>query len=111
MQADPFFLQDLVFSSSEITKRMNIRVRSSAQLFVLARDQALFKVQFFGGDRAGDLGRIKTKEILYFPEKRLYSSSMSQMTRRILFIYSNLFSSLELMRYESRTGFNEIQAV
>ena len=61
-QAEPFFLQDLVFLSSEITKRMNIHVRSSTQLFVVARDEAFFKVQFFGGDRAGDLGRIKTKE-------------------------------------------------
>ena len=61
-----------MFLSSEITRRMNIHVRSSSQLFVLERDQAFFKVQFFGGDRAGDLGRIKTKEILYFPEKRLY---------------------------------------
>jgi len=49
---------------------MNVHVRSSAQLFVLARDQAFFKVQFFGGDSAGDLGRMKTKEILYFPEKK-----------------------------------------
>ena len=69
-QAESFFLQDLVFLSSEITKRMNIHVRSSTQLFVLARDQAFFKVQFFGGDRARDLGRMKTKEILYFPEKK-----------------------------------------
>ena len=69
-QAEPFFFQGLVFLSSEITKRMNIRVRSSTQLFVLARDQAFFKVQFFGGDRAGDHGRMKTKKILYFPGKK-----------------------------------------
>ena len=31
---------------------------------------SLFKVKFFGGDRAGDLGGMKTKEILYFPEKK-----------------------------------------
>ena len=56
---------------AEPSSGFNMHVRSSAQLFVLARDQALFKVQFFGGDRARDLGRIKTKEILSFPEKRL----------------------------------------
>ena len=44
-QAESFFLQELVF-------------------FVF------FKVQFFGGDRAGDLSRIKTKEILHFPGKK-----------------------------------------
>ena len=41
-QAEAFFIQDLVFLSSEIAKRMNVHVRSSAQLFVLARDQAFF---------------------------------------------------------------------
>ena len=45
-QAEPFFLHDLVFSSSQIAKRKNVYVRSSAQLFVLARDKAFFKVQF-----------------------------------------------------------------
>ena len=58
--------------SSEIAKPMNVHL-SSAQLFVLARDQAFYKVQFLGGDRAGDLGRMKTKEVFYFPGKRLYS--------------------------------------
>lgn len=69
-QAEPSFLQDLVFLFSEIAKCMNAHVRSSAQLFVLARDQAFFKVEFYGGDRAGDLGRMKTKEILYLPGKK-----------------------------------------
>ena len=82
-QAEPFFLQDLVFLSSEIAKRMNVHVRSSAQLFVLARDQAFFKVQFFGGDRAGDLGRMKTKEILYFPGKKalLFNHTLTKSLR------------------------------
>ena len=59
-----------MFLYSEITKRMNILVRSSTHLFVLARDQAFFKVQFFSDDRAGELRRMKTKEILYFPKKK-----------------------------------------
>ena len=82
-QAEPFFLQDLVFLSSEIAKRMNVHVRSSAQLFVLARDQAFFKVQFISGGRAGDLGRIKTKEILYFPEKKvlLFNHTLTKSLR------------------------------
>ena len=69
-QAESFFLQDLVFLTSEIAKRMDVQVRSSEQLFVLARDQAFYKVQFLGGDRAGDLGRRKTKKVLSFPGKR-----------------------------------------
>ena len=82
-KAEPFFLQDLVFLSSEITKRMNIHVCSSTQLFVLTRDQAFFKVQFFGGDRAGDLGQMKTKEIPYFPEKKalLFNNTLTKSLR------------------------------
>lgn len=33
------------------------------------RDQAYLKTLFFAGDRAGDLGRMKTEEMLYFPNK------------------------------------------
>jgi len=39
------------------------------QIFILARDQAFFKALFFAGDRAADLGRVKTQEILYFPQR------------------------------------------
>lgn len=38
------------------------------QIFVLARDQALFKTMFFAGDRAANLLEIKTSEILRFPD-------------------------------------------
>ena len=97
-QAEPFFLQDLVFLSSEIAKRMNVHVRSSAQLFVLARDQAFLKVQFFGGDRAGALGRMKTKEILYFPGKRLYSLTIHSLslceTALQMFLLSSVMQTL-----------------
>ena len=54
-QAEPFFFRDLVILSSEILRRMNTHLRSPSQLYILARDQAFFKIQFFGGDRAGDL--------------------------------------------------------
>ena len=97
-QAEPFFLQDLVFLSSEITKRMNAHVRFSAQPFVLARDLAFFKVQFFGGDRAGDLSRMKTKETLYFPEKRLYSLIIHSLSHCVTalrtFLLSNVMRTL-----------------
>ena len=72
-----------MFLSSEIAKQMNAHVRSSAQLFVLATDQTFFKVQFLGGDRAGDLGRMKTKEILYFPGKKalLFNHTLTKSLR------------------------------
>ena len=69
-QAEPFIFQDWVILSSELIKRMNVQIRSPSQLFILARDQAFFKVQFFGGDRAEDLGRVKTKEIRYVPGRK-----------------------------------------
>ena len=35
--------------------------------FVIARDQAYFKLAFTSGDRPGDLGQVKVPEILRFP--------------------------------------------
>ena len=32
--------------------------------FIIARDQAYFKLAFFSGDRPGDLGQVKVLEIL-----------------------------------------------
>ena len=40
---------------------------SPTDMFVLLRDQAYFKALFFSGDRPGDLGQVKTPEILRFP--------------------------------------------
>lgn len=40
-----------------------------SQLFVLIWDQAFFKTLFFPGDRADDLGRVKTQELVYCPQK------------------------------------------
>ena len=40
---------------------------TASQLFVYARDAALFKPLFFSGDRANDLTLVKTQEIMQFP--------------------------------------------
>ena len=40
---------------------------SPIDMFVLLRDQAYFKALFFSGDRPGDLGQVKTPEILRSP--------------------------------------------
>ena len=91
-----------MFLSSEIAKRMNVHVRSPAQLFVLARDQAFFKVQFFGGDRAGDLGRMKTKEILYFPGKKAlhFNHTLTKSLRdgTQMFLLSSVMQTLPFAR-------------
>jgi len=39
---------------------------AAIQLFVYARDAALFKVLFFSGDRANDLTLVKAQEIMRF---------------------------------------------
>ena len=68
-QAEPFFLTDLVAVAEHICSRLKEPGLTPKQIFILARDQAFLKVLFFAGDRATDLGRVKTKEILYFPQK------------------------------------------
>ena len=68
-QAQPFFIADLLALSAYIAKRLIDRYISSKELYTFARDQAYFKTLFFAGDRAGDLGRMKTEEMLYFSRK------------------------------------------
>ena len=82
-QAEPFFIHDLLLLSSEIKKRMRMPAISPSQLFILGRDQAFFKVQFFGGDRAADLGKTKTREMLYFPNKKglLFNHTLTKSLR------------------------------
>ena len=63
-----------------------------------------FKVQFFGGDRTRDLGRIKTKEILHFPgKKRLYSLTLHSLslceTALQLFLLSSFMQTLPFVRW------------
>ena len=69
-QADPFFISDLAAVAAHIGSRVNKKDVSSSQLFILTRDQAFFKTLFFAGDRAGDLGRVKTQELLYFSRRK-----------------------------------------
>ena len=94
-QADPFFISDLAAVSAHIGSRVNKKDVSSSQLFILTGDQAFFKTLFFAGNRAGDLGRVKTQELLYFPRKKglLFNHVLTKTLRDGT---SNLFS---LKRY------------
>ena len=40
---------------------------SPSERYIYARDLAFFSLDFFSGDRASDLGRIKTVDILTHP--------------------------------------------
>ena len=89
--ADPFFISDLAAVAEHIGSRVNKKDFSSSQLFILTRHQAFFKTLFFAGDRAGDLGRVKTQELLYFPRKKglLFNHVLTKTLRDGT---SNLFS-------------------
>ena len=70
-QAVPLFLPKLHTISRHINSKITVPENKGTDLYVLARDQAVLKVLFFGGDRGSDLGMVKTSEILRFPSDGL----------------------------------------
>ena len=67
-QAEPVLLVHLGVISRHIgTRLLQSSSLGPSQIFVLARNQALFKALFFAGDRAADLLQLKTGDILRFP--------------------------------------------
>ena len=77
-QAKPVFLPKLTLISMYIDRelldleRARTSNRSLRSFFVLARDQALFKLMFFGGDRASDAGTMLCQEIKTLPDQTGY---------------------------------------
>ena len=69
-RADPFFISDLEAIAAFTGEQASESGLLANQLFVLIRDQAFLKTLFFAGDRAGDLGKVKTQELLYFQKRR-----------------------------------------
>ena len=68
-QAEPVLLTNLEVISRHIhQKLMKWSLLTPSQIFVLARDQAVFKALFFSSDRAADLLQLKTCDILRFPD-------------------------------------------
>lgn len=68
-QAEPFILEDLMKISRYICSQlMHSANLTPSQIYILARDQAMFKALFFAGDRAADLLGLKTVDILRFPD-------------------------------------------
>ena len=67
-QADPIFQGDLVILAHHIHfKISHCAMLTLSQIYIFARDQAMFKVLFFVGDCAADLLLSKTGDILCFP--------------------------------------------
>jgi len=65
-QATPFFVDKLTQLCSHLDRGLRDSDRAIDR-FVIARDQAYFKLVFFSGERPGGLGQIKVPEILRFP--------------------------------------------
>lgn len=66
-QAKPMFLPKLADIFFYIGRQLEGKVSSPASRFILARDQALFKLMFFGGDRAHDSGVMLSQELRELP--------------------------------------------
>ena len=65
-QATPFFVDKLAQLCLHLEAKLKHTERALDR-FLIARDQAYFKLAFFSGDRPGDLGQVKVPEILRFP--------------------------------------------
>jgi hypothetical protein len=66
-QATPFFVNNLTCLSRCMKAKLVSGNLSPIETFCSLRDQAYFKILFFSGDRPGDLGQVKSQEILRFP--------------------------------------------
>jgi hypothetical protein len=67
-QGKPMFVSKLRLISMYIDRELNDPNHDSTSKFILARDQALWKFMFFGGDRASDAGLMLSQEIKRLPE-------------------------------------------
>ncbi|KAK3107786.1 hypothetical protein FSP39_022109 [Pinctada imbricata] len=62
-QAKPIFLSKLRRMSQFINNELKRTDLTAHEKYILARDQALFKLQFFAGDRASDVGMTMSQEM------------------------------------------------
>lgn len=67
-QAVPFFFDKFSTLCSHLRKLTLSQDLSPASRYLYSRDLAFFCLDFYSGDRASDLGRVYTKEILTLPD-------------------------------------------
>ena len=67
-QATPLFIGKLRQVAFFIDDQLKESVLTPSRRFILLRDQAFFKVQFFSGDRANDLGLCLSQEVVSLPD-------------------------------------------
>ena len=63
----PLFVDKLARLSDHLDRQLEACKTDPIKMYILSRDQASFKTLFFSGDRPGDLGQVRTNEILRFP--------------------------------------------
>jgi len=91
-QAKPLSLRKLQLIGMYIDRHIDSTKRPD-KLFILARDQAFFKLLYFGGDRAHDLGIMLTQEIKSLPAdagfviKHTYGKTHSCSQPKVFSIY------------------------
>ncbi len=71
-QAVPLFANKLRAIAEYIDREANCPCENPIQKFVLLRDQAFLKVQFFAGDRTSDLGQLISQDIRALPKGQGY---------------------------------------
>ena len=67
-QAVPFFFHKFTKLCTYLRYRMFLSSVSSLERYIISRDLAFFCLDFYSGERATDLGRVYTKEVLLLPE-------------------------------------------
>jgi len=67
-KAIPPFLDKLEKLLAYILEHMRSTVLTPISLYIFSRDLCFFSVDFFSGDRSSDLGRVISKETLFFPD-------------------------------------------
>ena len=64
----PLSEDKLVRVAKHILSKLRNDNTSPNLLYVLSRDLAFFCIHFYAGDRSSDLGRAKSREVLYLPD-------------------------------------------
>ena len=64
----PFFFDKFTKLCTYLHNRMFLSSVSPLERYTISRDLAFFCLDFYAGDRASDLGRVCTKEVLLLPE-------------------------------------------
>ena len=67
-KAVPLFLERLQMIAQFILTQLQSPRTSPISLYILSRDLCFFTTDFFSGDGSSDLGRVLSREVLYFPD-------------------------------------------